>query len=278
MYLIDRKGNFVERYPIHFNSPATSGLGLCDYKNNKDYRIFIPCENKRVYLFAKEGNIIDGWKFGESEHEVSSGIQHFLVDDKDYIVFSDVNKSYILNRKGKQRVKPKTNFTISKNGKYILDKRTKTKSSRMIITGPDGTIYSVFFNNKVSNLKIRDFSEDHFFDFKDVNGDGENDYIFVDNHKLEVYNQQGKSILDYTFESSISDKPVYYEFPGNNKKIGVVSEETNELFLINSDGSLYDGFPLFGNTLFSIGSLNRNGRFNLFVGTNNSFLLSYEVK
>ena len=278
IYILDINGNFVERYPVNLNSPATTGLSLCDYEDNKDYRIFVPCKNKNVYLYTIDGNIVDGWKFKGTEHDVNSQVQHFLVDNSDYIVFNDNNKSYFLDRRGKQRFNPKINFENSQNGIYILNKKAGKNNSELVITSPDGTINHVDLKGNVTRDKIRSFSENHFFDFQDMDGDGSKDYIFVDENKLEVYTLSGKKIIDYTFSSNITNKPVYYEFPGNNKKLGIVDSITNELFLINSDGTLYDGFPLYGKTLFSIGSLKLNRKFNLFVGTNNNLLYNYEVK
>ncbi|MEA3443628.1 MAG: hypothetical protein U9R19_02755, partial [Bacteroidota bacterium] len=278
LHLIDRLGNYVERYPVNLSSPATNGIGVIDYNNKKDYRIFIACQNKRVYLYSIEGNIIKGWKFKHSEHAVSNQVQHFISKNKDYIVFNDENKSYILNRRGKERVKPEIDFAISKNGKYIFEDRKSGNDARMIITGPDGTIYFVYLDGKVESLKIHDFSNNHFFDYRDVDGDKLKDFIFVDGKKLEVYNLIQTKLIDLQFDQEIEHRPISYIFPGNSRKLGIVAHKRNEIFLINSDGSLYQGFPLLGHTLFSIGSITGNQKFNLFVGTNDNFLYNYEIE
>lgn len=278
LHLIDRLGNYVERYPINLSSPATNGLGLVDYDNNRDYRIFVACEDKRVYLFTKEGNQVDGWKFKNSEHRVSSQIQHFRNGKKDYLVFNDENKSYFLDRKGKERVDPENQFTVSKNGKYIFEERSTANKARMIISGPDGIVYMVYFDGKVESHKFRQFSHNHLFDYFDVDGDGVMDFVFVDGNKLEVYNLIQSKIIDIEFDQEIHLPPIPFMFPGGKQKIGIVADKHNEIYLINSDGSMYEGFPLTGRTLFSIGSINSNQEFNLFVGTKDNFLYNYEVK
>ncbi len=278
LYLIDRKGNFVERFPVNLNSPATNGLALCDYDNNNDYRIFVACENRHVYLFSKEGNIIDGWKFRKSEHKVTHEVQHFRIADKDYIVFTDESKTYILNRKGKRRVKPDEKFNISVNGKYILNKKSDINDSYMAISDPEGKVYFVYFDGKVESIKFRNFTANHYFDYKDVNGDNIPDFIFTDENKLEVYERNKNKLIDYSFDNDISESAIYFKFPGNRKKLGIVTSGSSQIFLINSDGSLYDGFPLVGSSQFSIGSLKGNNKFNLFVGTKDNFLYNYEIK
>jgi hypothetical protein len=51
LYVIDRLGNFVDNFPITLKSPAVGGLALFDYDNNKQYRIMIACEDRKVYAF-----------------------------------------------------------------------------------------------------------------------------------------------------------------------------------------------------------------------------------
>ena len=58
-----------------------------------------------------------------------------------------------------------------------------------------------------------------------------------------------------------------------------VDKNDAKIYLINNDGTLYKGFPLDGNTLFSIGYLEgAGGEFNLIVGGSNNFLYNYSVQ
>lgn len=274
LFVLDRNGNHVERFPVAFNSNATAGVGVADYENNKDYRFFIPCSDKRVYLYGKDGNIVDGWKFKKTESEVTQAIRHIRSKTKDYIVFSDKNRLYILNRKGKERVKADDTFKPSNMNAISFDQ----DQSRFIVTDEQGTIWFIDTDGKTSSLKIKDFSPNHYFLFEDINADGTNDFVFTDNNQLSVYDQQKTSLCSYTSAESITEAPIYFEFPGNNKKLGLISGNSNTIHLINSDGTLYNGFPLLGNTQFSIGSVKGGNRFNLFVGTSDNFLYNYNVK
>ncbi|MCK4746984.1 MAG: hypothetical protein KAT15_08115, partial [Bacteroidales bacterium] len=86
MHLIDRNGNYVERYPISLRSPATAPMALFDYDKSRDYRIFVTCEDRKIYAYDIEGNVVTGWKFGKTESVVTREGQHFRVTDTDYIV------------------------------------------------------------------------------------------------------------------------------------------------------------------------------------------------
>ena len=278
IHLIDRNGNYVERYPVKLRSPATNGIALFDYEQNRDYRIFVACENRQVYAYNKEGNILEGWEFEKSESKVYNRIQHFRVKDKDYIVFADSLKTYILDRRGNVRVKPELDVARSANNIFYMESFKDIKKSRIVTTDTSGLICFIRFDGNVDTLRIRDCSQEHFFNYKDIDGDGHKDLIFVDRNELAVYNKKRSLIMSYGFNNEITERPVFYIFPDNKRKLGIVSSLSNELFLINDDGSLYEGFPLKGKTLFSIGHLGKNrNKFNLIVGSNENYLYNYEV-
>jgi len=279
IHLIDRNGNYVERYPININNGASCGLALFDYDKNRDYRILIPDLKKKAKLYNIEGNVLEGWEFDESDNIVHTTPQHFRIDTKDYIVFADSLKTYILDRKGKTRVAVSDYYNKSWNNNFVLDKKTELHKDRLITTDSKGQIKFIYFDGTVKTFKFNDFSEEHFFLFRDIDGDYRRDYIFADKTKLIAYNYKKEVILEYNFNSNISEKPSYYQFPENVKKLGVVLKSEDEIYLINSDATLYQGFPLKGQTGFSIARFEGlKAEFNLIVGADNEFLFNYKVK
>ncbi|MFO8234467.1 MAG: DUF3352 domain-containing protein [Bacteroidales bacterium] len=276
LHLIDRNGNYVEDYPKKLPSPATAGMSVFDYDNRKEYRLFIPCENRQVYNFNKEGNIVKGWQFQGTDTRVNQPIQHFRVGTKDYIVFADQYRVYILNRRGEIRVNPEKQFRISENNNFVLENNTENKA-RLVTTNTKGQIHYIYFNGEVKNLNIKAFSEDHWFDYQDITGNGSREFIFLDNRTLEVYDSNKEKLFARNFDTNINGPPLYFEFSAKDRKLGVVSKEANEIYLINKKGEIYDGFPLSGNTPFSIGFLEPKQNFNLIVGNKHSFIYNYSV-
>jgi len=279
IHLIDRNGNYVERYPININNGASCGLALFDYEKNRNYRILISDLNKKAQLYSIEGNILDGWEFDKTDNIVKTTPQHFRVETKDYIIFADSLKTYILDRKGKTRVVVKDYYNKSNNNNFVLDKKTELHKDRLITTDSKGQIKFIYFDGTVKTFKFNEFSAKHFFLFKDIDGDYRRDYIFADKTKLIAYNYKKEIILEYNFNSEISEKPSYYQFPENVKKLGIVLKSDEEIYLINSDATLYQGFPLKGQTGFSIARFEGlKAEFNLIVGADNEFLFNYKVK
>ncbi len=41
LYLIDRNGNYLPRFPLAFKSPCERGISVADYENNKNYRCLL---------------------------------------------------------------------------------------------------------------------------------------------------------------------------------------------------------------------------------------------
>jgi hypothetical protein len=280
LYLIDRNGNFVEKYPVKLRSPATCGVSVFDYEGNREYRLFIACEDNHVYAYAKEGNLLNGWGFVESESEVTQPINHFRIGDKDFLIFGDRFKTYILDRKGNTRVNADTYFPRSANNNYLLDLPRDGSAPSVVTTDTTGKIYYIGFNGKVRTLEPPGrFSNRHFFDYKDLNGDSKPEFIYLEDEKLIVFNSDQSILFSHKFNESILLRPQFYQFSATDRKLGIVSRNENRIYLINNTGDPYEGFPLQGNTPFSIGNFGDSlSKFNLVVGSVNNFLYNYRVK
>jgi hypothetical protein len=105
------------------------------------------------------------------------------------------------------------------------------------------------------------------------------EFIFLDKDRLSVYKQDGSQLFSYRFNEPIASRPLVYQFSSKDRKLGIVSTNENLIYLFNSNGELYSGFPLHGNTSFSIGNFGDTlSRFNLVVGSSDQYLYNYRVK
>ncbi len=279
IHLIDRNGNYVERYPISLRADATNPLALFDYDNSRDYRICVATADQRIYLYDIGGNMISGWRFGKTESEVTGTIQHFRIEDKDFIVAFDRNRVYILDRRGRERVRLKDNLVLSPRNSFTLDMNIREERPRWISTDTSGTVVAIYMDGSVSRLLSREVSANHFFSMVDLTRDGVPEFIFADGDELDVVEQDGKRLFTFRVRDRISYMPDIYKFSASDVKIGITDQSRNRIYLINTDGSLYEGFPLEGSTRFSIGYFKSSGsRFNLIVGSDNNFLYNYSIE
>jgi len=279
LYMVDRNGRDVTNYPVMLRSKAVRGLSVFDYSNNRSYRFFVPGEDQKVYAYSKDGKLLEGWKFSKAENPIVSEVQHFRVKGKDYIVFADNYRVYILNRKGQVRLKPKKQIAKSKNNKFYLEKGNSKHADRLVTTDRDGNIHYFYMDGKVETKTMTGLGENHHFIAKDINADGESEYVISNEQLLNVYSAKGAVLFDIEFRTSITDAPAIYQFSKGKYEIGICLKGDNEIHLINMNGENHKGFPLKGNTAFSIAfSKGLQKGFHLFTCDKRGFLLNYSVK
>ncbi len=272
LYLIDRNGNNVAGFPIILQSPATNSVSVFDYDNNRKYRYFVASENRKVYAYEQDGKILSGWDFDRTQSEVSTPVQHFRVAGKDYIVFKDRSRVYIQDRRGNNRVNVSALFENSKNPVVLnLDVTPK-----IVVTDTKGTVYCLFFDGRYTVKEVGSFSADHLFTVSDLNGDKISEFVFVDENKLVVIDENGKKLYDEKFSHSISEEPGIYMFSKQETMVGVVDQKENEIYLFRPDGKQYKGFPMKGSSPFSIGALT-SGQMSVVVGDSKGRLSNYPL-
>ena len=272
LYIVDRNGVNLENFPVTFPSPATNGVSVLDYDNNRIYRYFVACDDKKVYAYDKEGKIMTGWIFGGTKSEVTAPIQHFRIAGKDYIVFKDEFQIYIQNRKGEPVAKTAAEFENSRNN-LILSTGGKPK---IMTTDTKGTIYYIDFDGNFTEKKVGKFGSNHFFKTDDLNGDNKPEFIFSDGKELTVTDENGTVLFTQKFSNTIQNEPNIYRFGPKQKKIGIVDAKANRIYLYDITGQLHPGFPLQGATEFSIGKLNqKSDKLNLIVGSKGGSLICY---
>jgi len=279
IHLLDRNGSYLPKYPLELKSPATNGMALIDFDHNRDYKILIACEDNLVYGFDKNGNPLKGWKFAPASGPIVQPVQYFKIQNKDYLVCADPVKVYILDRKGAAKVNPEKDFAISKNCRVIFDERASGKGPRFLLTDVTGTVYSILLDGTVESKKFGDFGPNHYFYLEDVNQDGLNEFVFVDGNKLELFRETGEKLNSRKIDGMVTSPPEFFLLSSKAKKIGITLPGKNEILLYNADATLYNGFPLYGNSLFSIGNLVKSTSYqNLLVGSNEAYLYNYAIQ
>jgi hypothetical protein len=279
LFVIDRKGNAVKNFPVNFSVAASNGVAIFDYENNKNYRFFVAGNDQTIYAFDDEGQPVEGWQPPKTDHPVSKPVQHFSVDGKDYIVVSDRMKDYIFDRKGNVRVETDFVYQHSGNNILYLEYRTKTHEPRLVCTDAEGNIHYTYFDGKHTTTSFNKLDDSHYFLAANVNEDDETEYIFTQGNQLIVQAHNTDTLFTIMLNEETIEKPFLYHFSSKVKKIGLTAPVTNKIYLFESDGSLYKGFPLDGCTSFSIDFIGGDQtRFNLLVGSPDAYLYNYLVE
>lgn len=277
LYLLDRNGNHVAKYPFTLPARASCGLSVFDYDNNRDYRIFLPLEDRKVYLFDKTGARISGWNIPKTEGVVNQPVQFFRTSGRDYIVFSDAYRNYIMDRRGNHRINPEKSFVRNLQSPFFLENPDSEKSA-MVTSTRDGLLAKIFLPSGKTMLynNTKPEQNEHSFVLMHRNNPR---YVFITPENFKIYNLELEVVTEEKPTQRIQTIGDIYQFSATDHKIGLVSEDASFIFLYNSDGSLYKGFPLKGTSRFSIGFLKSSAyRFNLITGGENNYIYNYRVE
>jgi WD40 repeat protein len=275
LYVIDRMGNKVGKFPLTLKSMASNGVSVVDYGKNKEFRFFIAGEDKKIYAFDRWAKLVQNWNFAGSETLITKPGMRIEAGDKDYLVFSDQQNTYFLDRQGKSRDIPALPFDHSKNQMYYFN----DGNPRLITTDLSGRIHIQDFTGQAEIKEIGKHGADHRFAALDLDGNGSPEYLFADGKKLSVFATDGKKIFERTFDGTITETPFVCSFGPENPKIGIVLGGENKVFLLDKSGSITKGFPLEGNTDFILGKFtDASTWYNLIIGSEGNTLVNYRIE
>ena len=112
MYLIDRNGKDVERFPIGFPERASAPISVLDYDNKKEYRLLVPTEGARLLNFDINGKPVDGWVPPKTIGTCELPAEHIRIRGKDHLVLVDIGGHInVFDRRGEHRYAPKLQVT-----------------------------------------------------------------------------------------------------------------------------------------------------------------------
>ena len=231
-------------------------------------------EEKKIYLYEKAGSVVKGWNTFTTASKVEAEINYFRVSGKDYIVIADETSIYFLDRTGRKRITLKSPVTKARGSSMRLLSGSKPS---VVCSSPEGTVQHIYFDGSVEKFSMKKFSIDHTFDIFDVDSDGFGEYIFIDKGILYLYNNDRSEVFTKEFGSTDLGGPINFIFSASNKQIGVFDINNKLIYLIDKEGKIMNGFPLRGESMFSIGMLSDRSGWHLIVGGTDRFLYNYKI-
>jgi hypothetical protein len=275
IYLLDRNGNNVEKYPVTLSSKAINGITPLDYTHTRNYRMLIGCENNMVYNYDIHGDKVKGWEYSSTESQANNNVWHFTLSNKDYIVIPLKNGALkIIQRNGKDRLSLKNKLPLSQNPTFLKVGNDLSKTF-LITTDTSGTINKVYLNDKIEKISFENSQLNTNFNFFDFDNNKPKDYIFSFENNIKIIDSDKKVLYKNEFELPITEQPQYFKMKDKSNRIGLVTD--NKIYLINNLGEIDDGFPLAGSTPFSVADINNDKTTNLVV-VNRNILYTYNLK
>lgn len=278
LHLVDRNGNDVSGFPKTLIARATTPLAVFDYDNNRNYRMIVGCEDGKAYNYDSKGELVTGWKFARGTSAITGEIRHFTIGKKDYVMLVEQNgKVHFVNRRGEERYNSNAvieNPSVFNTYKLVLGK--DIENSFVYYTNRAGSLVKQQFNGNKTFLDL-DLPEGHLFTMDDINNDGSLEVICSKGKSILVITTTGKVLLEKEYDSVITGFINTYHFPNNVKRIGFIIPSLKEVHLINVLGENHNGFPLYGETDFSIADINKENVFSLVTAGSNGKIYTYNL-
>jgi hypothetical protein len=297
LYLIDRNGAYLPRYPLALKSRCEAGITLFDYENDRDYRVAAPGEDRHLYLYGLDGNPVQGWETPRADNPVASKLYHFRIEQKDYLVFADRYRLYMLDRRGNQRARVDHLFDMPGQSPLYLSRR----GDKPVVLFADARreAWWVDFNGDFGSWKPADAprtddSREPASDSRnptaaplhshlnigDLNADGSDEWIFTEGPALSIHDHRGKLLQEHRWEGASLGFPYIYRFSARDARVGMLDEANGQLFLVGK--AISKGFPVAGTSPFSIAFHEGGGEaspgFYLFAGNAGGYLVKYRVQ
>ncbi len=256
LYLVDRDGKDVYPFPKRFSKPITQPVSLFDYDKNKRYRFAIT-QGKKITMYNTSAQVVSGFKFKGTSSSIMTSPKHIRIAEKDYILVPEENGTlHILNRVGKPRVPVKEKFDFTSNNWYKFENAftSTTKDGKLVKIAPNGTIT-----------------------LRDANLNSKNDIVTTNITKV-TFSENILTIKDKVIELDygIYSKPEIF-YIKNKLYVSITNIQTSQVFLYDSTGNLQPSFPVYGNSLMSLGNMDKDEALEFVVKGEENTILIYQI-
>lgn len=256
-YILDRNGKEVAPFPKKFKDPITQPLSVFDYDNNRKYR-FIVTQNKEVFMYNTQGNIVNGFNFKKTNSSIVLPPQHIRIGNKDYILIAEENgKLNILSRTGAERIKVSQTISFSKNP-------IEKEGNNFVVITKENTKESISENGKVSSQKI-EVSNNYWFTIY------KNTKVTLDDNLLRI---NGK-LVDLPL--GVYTKPQLFSV-GKKTYIATTATGESKIYVFETTGKLLPNLPIYGTDQVDVGDANKNGKLNILAKGDENELILYEIE
>lgn len=230
IYVVDRNGDLVDGFPIELPAQASNGMLMTEYKDNKNIRYFVACNNGNIYGYEHNGKPLSGWSPIANVGKIKSSVERVVVGGKDYIYFTNTEGTFnALTRSGDKRFKSVKSG--AKNGFEY--------ENEQFIAGSNGKVYFIDMKGAITEKVILDESYQYFKFVKSINENKEA-YAFANKHTFKFQLSQWKNLCSYKVDDEIRkiDAFVY------QNKLWFLIYTQNEVYMIDEIGNLHPAFPL----------------------------------
>jgi hypothetical protein len=246
IHVIDRLGNYVDPYPVQLNSVEIEFLSVIDYDNSKKYRILLADKKGKLWMYDKEGRLLEGWQ----PKDVGAGLamvpRHYRIKGKDYLLAVRTDgQVYLMNRRGEDLRKFPLNSESIPSGDCYLEVGNTVANTYFVIVSRDGFRIKFNVEGKIQSREaLLKTSVSSVFSL--VNAKSSKSYLILqqDGRQLSLADESGRKIVIANL-SGIKPSDIRYFNFGGGKMFIVLKDKTQGFsYVYDGEGNLLTTPPL----------------------------------
>lgn len=280
MHIIDRNGDDVEGFPKPMVTELPlNGHRVVDYDNTKRYRYVGDDRRGNVYLFDKEGDLLEGWNPKTLGSRLLTMPEHVRIRGKDCFVMVETNgRVHLTNRKGEYY--PGFPYTTNKRlaGDVYIEKGSDFKQSGIIVASDNGEIIDLNFEAGIRsrNQLLRPGVDSHFKLLKDKLNTG---YAVLrrDAKEAVLINEAGKVLFTQPLTAGEQVDFDFYNFRNDSEVFVIRNTAKQAVWIYNKSGKLITAKPLGASASIGIIYYQNRSEYELFVNFANQMAV-YKVR
>ncbi|MDH5382733.1 MAG: hypothetical protein OEW75_17895, partial [Cyclobacteriaceae bacterium] len=252
--VIDRNGNEVSGFPRKLPFKVDK-FNVIDYDNSKNYRFIFSDIHGNVFMYNKEGSLLEGWRPFFSNGTLAIEPRHIRVRGRDCIIlFQKSGKFFLLSRRAEVLPGFPVDLGPDVNFDYALSYGSNFSNSEFTFVNKQGLIKRMNLEGEILNQQqfLSEFRNPQFTIVSDVLGRG---YIIVAREigNIQFMNEKGETLFQQRLVGGLNYNFQYYNF-GSTQKLYVITDPEQEYsYLFNSSGNLLNNSPI--DSKFDIGVL-----------------------
>lgn len=273
IWVVDRNGNDVAGFPQTMPQPITAPLGVFDYDSNRNYRFMVCLADCTSRVYDANGKRLVDFAPEKFDMPIAERPMHARTSGKDFIVVSDAKRLYLLNRRGAERLITTEPVARLQGASLVLWKKDNelatvdSTAALCVVSLGSGAVHRVQLKGKgaiCGALVVENAL------------DGEACVVVAREKSVDFYSCGGKQLASRAFGKALDGRMYLFQFAKHDWRVGVRTLEGGQLWLLDMRGNAMKGFPVPGDTGFTIGHLEgSSAQFNLIVGSAPSLLTNY---
>ncbi|MDR2084233.1 MAG: hypothetical protein LBP67_04495 [Bacteroidales bacterium] len=230
MYLLTILGDNVKGFPLKLPVHAQNQI-LLDFTNIDNFNLLYAGIDNNAYIL----------KYNKGDLRLHTKIENIYPTEKMFdVVFTGKNKHFVINRNDNSHIfytfTGSLYFTVDKSyssGKNpsFFENKTNSKGS-YVVNDNQGRLSYISRNKETEYTEFGKFDKENYFEYLDITGNGDSDFIFIDKNKISAYDKFKSLIFNSEIKFTSIDY-VKFKTYKNIVKIIVYSEKDSKAMIFN---------------------------------------------